>query len=40
MDKNAIMQSLARESYEKGGMLRLAFGDGCVMYGGFTCKKL
>ena len=24
----------------KGGMLRLTFGDGCVMYDDFTCKKL
>ena len=24
----------------KGGMLKLKFGDGCVMYGDFTCKKL
>ena len=24
----------------KGGMLSLAFGDGCMMYKGFTCKKL
>ena len=23
----------------KGGMLKLAFGDGCVMYDDFTCKK-
>ena len=40
MDKNAMMKSLARESYEKGGMLSLAFGAGCMMYKGFTCKKL
>ena len=24
----------------KGGMLRLTFGDGCVMFDGHTCKKL
>ena len=24
----------------KGGMLKLTFGDGCVMYDDFTCKKL
>ena len=24
----------------KGGMLKLKFGDGCVMYDDFTCKKL
>ena len=24
----------------KGGMLKLKFGDGCVTYSGFTCKKL
>ncbi len=24
----------------KGGMLRLKFGGGCVMYDGFTCRKL
>ncbi len=24
----------------KGGMLDLKFGDGCLMFGGFTCKKL
>ncbi|MBQ1378347.1 MAG: beta-lactamase family protein [Lachnospiraceae bacterium] len=24
----------------KGGMLRLTFCEGCLMYGGFTCKKL
>ena len=24
----------------KGGMLKLKFGDGCVSYGEFTCKKL
>ena len=24
----------------KGGMLQLTFGDGCVMYDDFTCKKL
>ena len=23
----------------KGGMLKLTFGEGCVMYDGFTCKK-
>ncbi len=24
----------------KGGMLKLKFGDGCLMFGDFTCKKL
>jgi CubicO group peptidase (beta-lactamase class C family) len=24
----------------KGGMIDLKFGDGCLMFGGFTCKKL
>ena len=24
----------------KGGMLKLTFGDGCAMYGEYTCKKL
>ena len=24
----------------KRGMLKLTFGDGCLMFGGFTCKKL
>ena len=24
----------------KGGMFKLTFGDGCVMYDDFTCKKL
>ena len=24
----------------KGGMIRLTFGKDCVMYNGFTCKKL
>ena len=24
----------------KGGMLKLTFGDGCLMYDDFTCKKL
>ncbi|MBR4439615.1 MAG: beta-lactamase family protein [Clostridia bacterium] len=24
----------------KNGMIKLAFGDGCVIYGGMTCKKL
>ena len=28
------------ESGRKGGMLQATFGDGCVMYGEFTCKKL
>ena len=23
----------------KGGMLKLTFGDGCVMYDDYTCKK-
>ena len=24
----------------KGGMLKLRFGDGCVMFDDYTCKKL
>ena len=24
----------------KGGLLKLKFGDGCVMYDDFTCNKL
>ena len=24
----------------KGGMLKLHFGDGCLMFDDFTCKKL
>ena len=40
MDKNTMMQKLARESYEKGGFASITFGENCLTIDGTTCKKL
>jgi hypothetical protein len=40
MDKKTAFEALARASYEKGGMLTLSFGEGCIKYKDLTLKKL
>ncbi len=39
MDSPEVSNVVAFEGLN-GGMLKLIFGDGCVMYDEFTCKKL
>ena len=40
MDKKTMMENLAREAYEKGGMLKVTFDGNSLTFDGVTCKKL